>query len=341
MPPRKRRTNDVQSVQQKRSKGTRAVTVAGSSPPSGGDVAPSAIDYDRLASAILRQTRGAPDLQMAGVIQPDTPGPSTQGACTRAQEETSMGFEPPAPPQELGEQPPPTTTGLGSLLDTIFLGEPARSHTQGEQDLLEDGIPLGTTVSHKIKTKIWSDEFIDLRSLLSFREDPLSVTISTGVINLHQDPKFKAPISIAQWTDAFLIFSAIYLQKFPDQAPHLLKYCHTIRELHRLHGDTAFRTYDEQFRKLKESRNVPWQKPIAELRLRALTMSKSLPAKTQNQPFRARFCFQFNKGERCTRNPCQFKHSCMQCRANHPISKCPDLARAQGPSRPANANQGR
>lgn len=169
-----------------------------------------------------------------------------------------------------------------------------------------------------------------LISALSTREEPLSVSISSGVINLHQGPKFKTPISIAQWTDAFFIFAAVYIEKYPTEAPHLLKYGHTIREIHQLHGDNAFRSYDEQFRKLKESLNVPWQNTIQELRLKAATNTRTFSSKvTQNsgQPFRSRFCFQYNRGERCTRNPCSFRHACMQCRGNHPKSKCSESSK--------------
>lgn len=83
----------------------------------------------------------------------------------------------------------------------------------------------------------------------------------------------KVPISLGQWTDAFFIFSAIYLEKFPTEAPNLLKYCHMIREMQYLHGDQAFRMYDVNFRKLRETVNVPWQNVVQELRLKAATTS--------------------------------------------------------------------
>lgn len=165
--------------------------------------------------------------------------------------------------------------------------------------------------------------------MLHAREEPLSLTISTGVINLHQTPRYKNPISVSQWTDAFLVFTSVYIEKFPHQAPHLLKYAHMIREIQRLHGDNAFRSYDEQFRKLKESVNVPWQNPIQELRLRAATLPKTYNKPSQNQSFRGKFCFQYNKGDQCTRNPCSFRHSCMQCKGNHPKSKCTESSKSQ------------
>ena len=112
-----------------------------------------------------------------------------------------------------------STSGLGSLIEQIFLDEPAKSRENHATDLLDEGIPLGASVSQKLKAKIWSNEFTDLRTVLTFKEDSLSVTISSGVINLNQESKFKTPISIGQWTDAFLVFSAIYLEKYPNDAP--------------------------------------------------------------------------------------------------------------------------
>lgn len=88
---------------------------------------------------------------------------------------------------------------------------------------------------------------------------------------MHQGQKSKVPISLGQWTDAFFIFSAIYLEKFPTEAPNLLKYCHMIREMQYLHGDQAFRMYDVNLRKLRETVNVPWQNVVQELRLKAAT----------------------------------------------------------------------
>ena len=51
---------------------------------------------------------------------------------------------------------------------------------------------------------------------------------------------------------------------FSKEAHSLLKYGHMIREMQYLHVDNAFRQYDEQFRKLKETINVPWQIPVQE-----------------------------------------------------------------------------
>lgn len=286
----------------------------------------SAIDYDKLALAILKHSAPANEIPAtpALIACSNTPGPSSMSS----------------PQDSL-----PTSTGLGELLDKVFTGEPARPTPLNHPTaIISDGFPLAASLSTKVKTKIWNNEYIDFRTIINSREEPLSVSISSGVINLHQNNKFKTPITMTQWTDAFLVFAAVFIEKFPAEAPHLLKYGHMVREIYHLHGDNAFRAYDEQFRKLRESVNVPWQHPIQELRLKAATATRAYPPKipqTQTQPFRVRYCFQYNKGERCHKTPCPFRHSCMQCKGYHPKSRCTDniKSHSQSATKPTNPSQ--
>ena len=275
-------------------------------PPSTPSVDQS-IDYDKLAAAFLRQSK-LPEISTSQLQQ-------GQHQIADTQDHTHL----------LGNQPPQQTSAskIGAILDQVFLGEPARSAQPVHN--IQDGIPLGASVSSKIKSKIWNHEYIDFRSLIDCKEEPLSVTISTGVINLHQGQKTKYPIPLNQWTDAFFYLFGSLLRKIYLRSKNLFKYGHMIREMQYLHGDNAFRQYDEQFRKLKETINVPWQIPVQELRLKVAS-SKLYPAKLQQkQSFRPRVCYQYNKGERCNRIPCPYKHLCLQCKANHSKTKCPDI----------------
>ena len=102
------------------------------------------------------------------------------------------------------------SSGISALQDQVFLGEPVGSN-QPSFDF-KDGIPLGASVSQKLKSKIWNHEYLDFKSLLDNKEEPLSVTITSGVINFHQGQKSKYPLTLNRWTNAFLIFSAIYLE---------------------------------------------------------------------------------------------------------------------------------
>ncbi|KAK3107318.1 hypothetical protein FSP39_011751 [Pinctada imbricata] len=232
------------------------------------------------------------------------------------------------------------------LIDNIFQG-------QGEQVrenppiLISDGIPLGAEVSQKIKAKIWEDEYLDLRVLLpNQHEDPISVTIESHVINFKQGTKSKSQLSIYQWTDAFHIFTCIYLEKYPNEAANLLKYCSIVRDVHKCADDQAWRSYDESFRRLRQTSKLPWQKPVEELRMKAIS---GIFRKTPRDSFRnksqstfwgkgnkIKFCFAYNKGERCSPSTCQYLHACSVCRNNHPKLNCKQTQSAVSVSKPSN-----
>ena len=221
-----------------------------------------------------------------------------------------------------------------SLLDKIFSGEAS----QADNSVAfrpSDGIPLGATVSMKTKNKIWNNEFIEIKTLLpNHKEDPLSVSIVPGAITLQQTTK-KIPLSLNQWTTCFHIFMAIYIEKKPDEASHLLKYCEFIRELSYDHGDSAWRFYDESFRRLRETHSAPWQQPIEELRGKAIGLNIKSKLNVSNFGFRQnkskqhsfrakeRTCFTFNCGETCP-NTCDYKHACAFCKSgSHNKLSCP------------------
>ena len=136
-----------------------------------------------------------------------------------------------------------------------------------------------------------------------------------------------------------MIFICIHLERSHVEAPHLLKYMFFIREMNKLHGDTAWRSYDESFRHLKETADLPWQKPVDELRIRAIAM----PAKhNNNPPFRGKqagragikFCYAFNQGDKCKSTSCRYVHVCQSCRGNHPKFKSKKKNRIKNPNLP-------
>lgn len=93
---------------------------------------------------------------------------------------------------------------------------------------MEEDIPFGTQYPKK---KNLNNEYIDLKSLLDSKEEPLSVTISTGVINLHQSQKSKVPISIGSGLMLSSLFRQFIWKKIPTDATNVPKYCHLIREM--------------------------------------------------------------------------------------------------------------
>lgn len=54
---------------------------------------------------------------------------------------------------------------------------------------------------------------------------------TSGSINVQHNAKAKTPLSLHQWTDAFLIFTSFDLDKFPLEAPDLSKYLSFLREM--------------------------------------------------------------------------------------------------------------
>lgn len=111
----------------------------------------------------------------------------------------------------------------------------------------------------------------------------MSVTLQQGF------SKPKTPIQ--QWTDAFLIYMAIYIEKYLEQAPRLLKYCFFIREMHKMFGNKSWRVYDENFRMLRESSDLQWQKPVEELRVQ-FTIPAALSYKCLQQTYQIMLCLQ-------------------------------------------------
>ncbi|XP_062605774.1 uncharacterized protein LOC134267583 [Saccostrea cucullata] len=289
------------------------------------------IDYDRLAEAILKKQGQVTEPDNGGL--PVSPGPSTDADT----------------PQQAASASSPDTAnttvnnkGLGAAqqssflltLDKIFGGESfvgAVDDNNVTPLQLSGGIPLGATIPMRVKQKNWANQYVDLRVLLpEHKQETISVQIDQGSIKLNSKQSGKPPLSIYQWTNAFITFMSIYIESNSQSASNLLKYMSTVRHLHASNGDSAWRLYDEQFRKLREVSDLPWQQPLNELIIRVTTMSKSqnqtFPRNktSNNQPFRGpiRFCYTYNNGQQCTSTNCPYRHICSLCKETHPRIQC-------------------
>uniref|UniRef100_A0A8W8I4R5 Uncharacterized protein n=1 Tax=Magallana gigas TaxID=29159 RepID=A0A8W8I4R5_MAGGI len=103
-----------------------------------------------------------------------------------------------------------------------------------------------------------------------------------------------------QWTSSFLIFISIYTENLPLEFSNLLKYCFTVREIGSSNGENAWRYYDKNFRKLRQSHKVPWQVPITEYMVKASTLTHSCRPSSNTQ-YSARsprhLCSSYNNGK--------------------------------------------
>ncbi|CAH3187510.1 unnamed protein product, partial [Porites lobata] len=127
-------------------------------------------------------------------------------------------------------------------------------------------IDLEARVSAKLKAKIWADEYIDFRALLSsFPDDDkfiLSFNNDGKSSSLCLEPSKPKPkfLSLGQWQTAFNTFVAVYTVKYPLKVAALLKYCEVVRDIANKSGN--WRYYDQQFRDLRQTNpeKFPWDR---------------------------------------------------------------------------------
>ena len=214
-------------------------------------------------------------------------------------------------------------------------------------------LELGGSVTDKIKGKVWANEYVDFGVLLSVTPGPdrysISINNSTSSsgaqLTLEPWKPTKKITHINQWISAFNTFVAIYVVKFPHEAPKLMKYCEIVRDIAAKLGDWLF--YDEQFRLLRQNAptKYPWDAVHWELWLRVRFLGRqtssigdrpqSNRSRSHQSPFPKGTCWAFQSGRFCG-SGCKFDHKCYKCGAKHPATRCPTdgqkRASAQSPS---------
>lgn len=203
--------------------------------------------------------------------------------------------------------------------------------------------PIHTQIPSKLHKKIWRNKFVDFASLLpslhsniSHHHPQFSLQMdSQSNISIVPQQKIRKIEHIEQWTTAFLRFVAIYSQKHPLQTPQLMKYGEIVRDLAQRRASWAF--YDTQFRMLRESMIIPWDRIHTEFWI----MSTTQPTTQSFRPFRpshtkhnrngphnrsGRFlqntCWVFNRRTQCHNQQCPHPHVCGYCRGAHSAPKC-------------------
>ena len=200
-------------------------------------------------------------------------------------------------------------------------------------------LPVDARVSEKLKSKIWANEYIDFGSLLvnplfenkyhvTFQNPPRGLTPS---LSLESVVKPKRINSIEVWDKAFRIFVGVFTQRYPHEAPCLMKYSEIVHDL-AVRGQN-WRFYDENFRFLRQSNvsSYSWGHVNWELWLRSQPYQgrqrtidqSSVPSQSRSGPYLhipRGFCYKFHKGVACS--GCAFKHTCFKCDGTHRASSC-------------------
>ena len=136
-----------------------------------------------------------------------------------------------------------------------------QGHDNEGKKLVSSYLILGATLDPKVKSKIWSREYVELSSLHQEQMDPaVSVSVQdNGKPSISLRPTKSSPASnFYQWLTWFGTYASVYLEKFPEQASSVMTYMIRILELSRKHQGFLWRTYDENFRRMRSYVDMPW-----------------------------------------------------------------------------------
>ena len=233
--------------------------------------------------------------------------------------------------------------------NVVTLDEPGLDSPAPKQMFSRVCVSLSSRVSSKVKAKIWSNEYLDFGTILSFSPNnqkySLSLASSDGeptrpYLTLEPSQPVKKIQTINQWLSAFNIFVAIYSEKLPTDTPKMMKYFEIVRDIAGKPGDWLY--YDEQFRFIRQSApaQYPWDTIHLELWLKAVTnfrpktqfSSDKEPLRSLSQSFPRGTCWRFRAGKVC--NGCRFEHICYKCGSKHPAAQC---SSSQPKTHPVNA----
>ena len=198
--------------------------------------------------------------------------------------------------------------------------------------------PLGHSLPHSLKVKIWQHKFVELSDLITTTRSTdytLAMTTEEGLPQFSLASKKKKPLTENQWCQAMDTFIAVYVQRYPTEIGQILSYAQSVKDLMANKANWAW--YDTQYRTDREFSICQWDEVRQDLELRAFRQ----PMTQEYKPFRSYnnystgnskskrysddkvppgYCFTYHsRGQRCTSHKCSFKHTCPRCRGSHPI----------------------
>jgi len=220
----------------------------------------------------------------------------------------------------------------------------ATARPTGDNDplLMLNANEIDIFVSNQIKEKIWNGQFVDLALLLKgnvqtqSQEQQVQFCLATNQFTIKPQSKIKKIENIESWTDAFVNFVIIYIQRHPNKAVELLKYMSIVREASVLNPFQSCYQYDVQFRlRMAYNPSRSWSNIDGHLWLTCSLFGTSSSQRLSQSSFSSALgsCFDYNfKGE-CLKPLCKYAHVCLRCKAPHPVSNCSKASNfvAQGP----------
>jgi len=222
-----------------------------------------------------------------------------------------------------------------------------QQQTLSPSDVCQYAAPFQDIPAQYIKD-IRSSEFFELSRLLPKRlsavdeKDNMVLTLDNSIVRVSKKAQTTISITeIEEWTTAFTTYMSVFTHKFPQRPQELLQYLSLIRYAARVHKGLGWAIYDYKFRqKAGQNKTRVWSEDDQQLWLTIFTVAPSV-LKEEYSPFskgpqttsvssggvRRGTCYAFNRGGRCNRDICIFKHVCSRCSGAHPGYDCPNATK--------------
>ena len=201
--------------------------------------------------------------------------------------------------------------------------------------------PVFLPIIYKLVVAITSGLFVDFSSLLVKPSEPLPsgpvISIDGRVVVSHNPKPLRRLHDMAQWIQAFSIYTLVMVSYCRWRAVDLLKYQLLILRTQAQFGGQAWLNYDEAFRRDAAARHVSdWSCMHVELynfhtastRLPDTPTTRMLP-ESSGAHFYTSICRSWNAG-RCisSRAFCRYLHVCdtPRCRGPHRSVHCPNIS---------------
>ncbi|XP_069133561.1 uncharacterized protein [Argopecten irradians] len=179
------------------------------------------------------------------------------------------------------------TAGSAVAFDTLTAGPSSCEYVEESSSKRNISKPIDLGLDPKIKTKIVSDEFVDMGVLLNPGKDNkerYTTEIKDGSLSLVKLPAAKKVHTLSQWLACFHVFGAIYSKRHQDRGHQLFEYARRIQAIAEESGDHAAMSYDRSFRLWRERdpHDCPWDQLNVALYHEAL--SEGLVYKLKSKP---------------------------------------------------------
>ena len=204
---------------------------------------------------------------------------------------------------------------------------------------------LTSHVQPKTRQAILRGEYVEFDSLLpenscldEGNHPGVSISFDGKQLNIPSPSrKRKTDIdSIDKWLSAFAVYCMIFLAQFPQRAVEMFSYQEIIRSAHRKFSRFSWLSYNIDFhRKAASNPALNWGERDIQLYLLKFTGQAksscsicgsgdhfgygcSLSALRPNSTASRGTCNNYNRGARCSQDPCPYSHRCKTCNGDHP-----------------------